>query len=148
MVMFTGRERVTPLDVPVIVSVAFVGGAAPPPQPLKANDATNTARPTSAATRMIRLLAKSLRANSNEAARQSSASALKEARKPGITGTRTNGMLKALEVLDTLTTKPAPLVPLTVRLAGDTEQVADLGAPAQVRATVPLKPLLGAICRL
>ena|SRR5215472_14424557 len=143
MVMFTGKVRVTPLDVPVIVSVAFVGGAAPPPQPLKANDATKTAKPTSAATRTMRL-----RATRNGASRQSSTSAPNATGKPGMPGTRTNGMPNALEVFDTLTTKAELLVPLTATVAGDTEQVADIGAPAQVRATVPLNPLFGATCRL
>ena len=57
-------------------------------------------------------------------------------------------MIHTCEVFDTLTTKAEPLVPLTATVAGDTEQVADLGAPAQVRATVPLNSLLGVTCRL
>jgi len=52
-----------------------------------------------------------------------------------------------LEVLERLTTK-AEAVPLTEMGAGDTEQVADIGAPPQVRATVPLKPFLGVTCKL
>ena len=58
-------------------------------------------------------------------------------------GSRTNGMPNALEVFDTLTTKAEPLVPLSATVAGETEQVADMGAPAQARATVPLNPSLG-----
>ena len=137
-----------PLAVPVIVSVAFVGGLLPPPQPLKPDDAANIANPISAPTQMMRLLAKSLRATSNGTNRQSSTSAPNATGKPGMPGKRTNGMPAALEVFDTLTRKAEPLVPLSASVAGDTEQVADIGAPVQVRATEPLNPLFGVTCRL
>jgi len=57
-------------------------------------------------------------------------------------------MTWALEVFERLTTKADPVAPFTATDAGDTEQVADIGAPAQVSATVPLNPLLGVTCRL
>jgi len=57
-------------------------------------------------------------------------------------------MTCTFEVFARLTTKAEAVAPLTATDAGDTEQVADIGAPAQVRATVPLNPLLGVICRL
>ena len=61
---------------------------------------------------------------------------------------RTYGITQALEVFERLTTKVEPVAPFTVTDAGDTEQLADVGAPPQARATVPLKPLLGVTCKL
>jgi hypothetical protein len=40
-----------------------------------------------------------------------------------------------------------PIDPLRVTDAGDTEQAEDIGAPVQVRATVPLNPLFGVTCK-
>jgi hypothetical protein len=66
----------------------------------------------------------------------------------GMPGTLSNGVSITLEVFDTLTTKAAPVDPLTAADAGDTEHVEDIGAPVQVSATVPLNPLFGVTCKL
>ena len=50
-------------------------------------------------------------------------------------------------MFDTVTMNAEPVDPLTVTDAGDTEQVEDIGAPMQVRATVPLNPLFGVTCK-
>ena len=55
-VRVNGSMRLSPPDAPAIVSVAFVGGAAPPPHPLASNHiAMNKPKPTIATTRTGRL---------------------------------------------------------------------------------------------
>lgn len=133
-----------------MVSVAFVGGAEPPPHPLASNQvAAQTTKARGAATWTRRLLAKPLRRTSQQASSErSSAIALNTAGILGVPGTFPNGRIITLEVFDTLTTKAAPVDPLTATDAGDSEHVEDIGAPVQVSVTVPLNPSFGVTCRL
>jgi len=51
-------------------------------------------------------------------------------------------------VVATVAVNDAPVLPLTVTELGDTEQVAPVGAPLQLKLTEPLKPLTGESFRL
>ena len=71
MVRLRGSVRLTPLDVPVIVSVTLVGGAGLLPHPLIVNHVavSNSNRLTGAAARISRLFASLLLAISSNANR-------------------------------------------------------------------------------
>lgn len=148
-VILTGRVRDAPLDVPVIVSVAFVGGAEPPPHPPTSTHVATQAHISAAGTamRIARLFAAFVCSNKINIS-PASASVPNANGDRCIPGTSPNGMTMTLEVFDTLTTNAAPLAPLTPTEEGDTEQVDDIGCPVQLRATVPVNPLFGVICRL
>jgi len=148
-VRLNGSVRFRPPDVPIIVSVAFVGGAAPPPpHPLTSNHvAMNIAKPTVATTRTGRLCDRLIRRINFDASSKSGASAATATGNLGALGPLTNGISTALEVFDTVTMNADPVDPLTVTAAGDTEHVEDIGAPVQARATVPLNPLFGVTCK-
>jgi hypothetical protein len=147
-VRLNGSVRLSPPDVPVIVSVAFVGGATPPPHPLTSNDvAINIAKPAVATTRAGRLCDRLIRGIRVDASRKSGANAAIATGNLVAFNPKTNGISAALEVFDTVTMNAEPVDPLTVTDAGDTEHVEDIGAPVQVRATVPLNPLFGVTCK-
>lgn len=140
--------RDTPFDVPVIVSVAFDGGAeAPPHAPTSMQVARHTTSPTGTARRSSCLFPLPLLSDSASAKIKVSASTPNATGKLRIPGARP-GRIITLEVFDSVTTKVMALEPLTVTEAGETEHIADVGAPVQLRDMVPANPLLGVTCRL
>ena len=104
-----GSVRFTPLETPVIVNVALVGGGGtvwpPPPQPLAYSKPNSSAASADATTRPRGLPARPERRISIAAKIKSSANTKYDTGHAGARGIRSGGVSIALEVLLTVTTK-------------------------------------------
>jgi hypothetical protein len=144
--------RLTPPDTPVTVNVYVpfgvpplgFGGVLPPPPQAEKNAKAITAS-AGARTRRERRLGNFTPAIIDSIAIPNNAALVRfigvlaglSRRTPAIDGA----------VVVTVTVKGV-VEPLTGRLDGETVQTARLGAPLQLRDTVPVKPLAGVSCRL
>lgn len=155
MVIDKGRVRFAPLEVPVMVTVAFVGGRTvglvlPAPQPLAYRKLkSNTAR-TGGIRRFRRRPCANIRSTRIKTIPNVSRSGeIKRAASHGgwLSGS-TCGSVIALEVLLIVTVNAYEDDPLGGTNGGDTTQVDGAGAPLQVSTTLPLNPLTGVTCRL
>ena len=147
--------RLKPPEVPVMVSVkvpagvplgARGAGAAPPPPPQPTQTRTRSNEtPSANRVRCLGFTAKLAAAKTSRHANHGSAPGGHLPGEGGAWGAR--GRTNVLAVVVTVALAVAGLVPSDVTELGETEQVAAVGAPVQLKETACLNPLVGETAR-